>query len=123
MLKICQLLPDDWTLSRELVSFLSRAVASSIDRAGTSDVEMGLTARLAAVSRVSASTATLNRQQGLAVSEESMCRRCRRPLAAFGPQRPFAWLLQTTDTDDDSMRPTTTPMVAHLHCLPSLSNL
>ncbi len=111
LLQIFKLLPEDWSLTAGVVDFLYRAVDCTAARLSTSSLEVGLTSRLAAVSRQEASMTT-TATSGLRVTGESTCAQCQRPLLAYGPARPFAWLLDAPGE-----------RVVHLHCLPPDSNL
>ncbi|KAL5109847.1 hypothetical protein TcWFU_001747 [Taenia crassiceps] len=109
--EICKNLPESWPLDNTTSAFLARALKSSLTRSSTSNIELGLAARLASASRTEA-VASIS--HGLLVTEASRCACCRLPLSAYGSHRPFAWIL----TSDHS------PLsVVHLHCLQADSKL
>ncbi|VDL97132.1 unnamed protein product [Schistocephalus solidus] len=95
-------LPPDWTLT-QLTIFLRRTLRSVLCAVSASEVDLGLYKGLFTSSLVQAEAAA---PAPLVLQEDTVCAACNIRLDAYGPAKPFAWLLPEHKA-------------VHLHCLPS----
>ncbi|KAG5446172.1 transforming growth factor, beta receptor associated protein 1 [Clonorchis sinensis] len=98
--KVLSIIPADIHLS-QVNGFLQRAFHSVVSMKAASQIHFGLAKSCARLSATGASSQVCPK---LVVEKSTKCCRCQQELVAYGPDNPFAWLVQRKQ-------------FAHVHCL------
>ncbi|KAL7064726.1 hypothetical protein AAHC03_05553 [Spirometra sp. Aus1] len=101
-IEVFRQLPPELPLT-QVVHFLRRTLRSVLCAVSSSEVDRGLYNGLFANSAIQAEAAA---PAPLVLQEDTVCAACNIRLDAYGPAKPFAWLLPDNKA-------------VHLHCLPS----